>query len=155
PWPSGATSPIRVHRQIAWPGNSPLHIDRASHGVFGTAKLNHYAVAGWFFNNAAVMFLDLRIDQVVAKQLDARQRPFLVHRQQPRTIGDVCRENGDQFALGLLVPWLAPPTDELQKRLTRCIWGWGVNRGQANSSISAHQPTTAVPSCSWSWDKSS
>jgi hypothetical protein len=60
------------------------------------------AVAGGSLDDAAAIFLDLRVDQFAAKRLESRQRSFLVRRHQPRMASDVRCENGGQFALGLL-----------------------------------------------------
>jgi hypothetical protein len=67
------------------------------------------AVAGGSLDDAAAIFLDLRVDQFVAKRLESRQRSFLVRRHQPRMASDVRCENGGQSALGLLRCRQRPP----------------------------------------------
>ena len=39
-----------------------LHIDRASHRIFDTGKLDQHAAAHGFFDGAAAIFPDLRAD---------------------------------------------------------------------------------------------
>jgi hypothetical protein len=52
-------SPILGYIGVAISGNL-LHIDRASHRIFDTGKLDQHAVAEGFFDDAAAIFLDLR-----------------------------------------------------------------------------------------------
>jgi len=65
------------------PGHCLLHCDRAAHRIDDTGKLHQHPVAGGL-DDAALVFGDLRIDELIAQRLEALERAFLVRPHQPR-----------------------------------------------------------------------
>jgi|SRR5271163_754145 len=54
-----------------------LHLDRAAHRIDDAGKFDQQAVAGGL-DDAAAMFGDFRIDELMAQRLEAFERAFLV-----------------------------------------------------------------------------
>jgi hypothetical protein len=73
-----------------------LNFYRAAHGVDDATKLDESAVAG-ALDDAAVMHVDGRIDQVAAKRPQPRQCPILIGASQSAESDHVRREDRRKF----------------------------------------------------------
>ena len=69
-----------------------LHLDGAAHRVDQAAKLDEAAVAG-SFDEAPVMRVDGRVDQIAAQPTEPRQRAILIRSRQPAVANDIRDQN--------------------------------------------------------------
>ena len=93
-------APILGHVRMAL-GGGLLHLDGAAHGVDDASEFYQHAVAGGL-DDAAAVFGDLRVDQLTAQGLEARERAFLVGAHEPAVAGYVGREDCRQSTLDAL-----------------------------------------------------
>ena len=95
-------------RGIAF-GHTSLDRDRAGKRLDHTRKLRQQTVAGGF-DDATLVFGDLRIDELAAMGSQPRQRTGLIMAHQPAISGDIGGEDGRQPALDpLSAHWPAGP----------------------------------------------
>src|SRR5262249_41211664 len=87
--------PVRTGKCRVAPGHALLDDDGATHRFDGTAELGEEAVTHPF-DYAAVVFGDGWLDQLAAMALDARDRPFFVHADEPTVAGNIRRDDRDQ-----------------------------------------------------------
>jgi hypothetical protein len=64
-------------------GHCLLYLDRAAHGIDDARKFRQHSVAGGL-DDPAMMFGDLRIENLAAQGFKAFERAFLVRSHQPR-----------------------------------------------------------------------
>src|SRR5579863_6900777 len=78
-----------------------LDVQRATDGVDHAGKLDQNTVARGL-DHASPMFRDLRVDQLAAVRLQARERALLVGTHETAVAGHVCGEDGGKLAFGAL-----------------------------------------------------
>ncbi len=93
-------------------GHRLLNLDGRLDGLGDAVELGQESVAGGL-DDAAAVFLDLRVDEFVAQRLEADQSAGLVDLHQSRIAGDVGGDDGRQPALdGSLLHWACPSQRE-------------------------------------------
>ena len=75
-----------------------LHLDRAAHSIDHARELQQQAVAGGL-DDAAAVAGDRRVDDLLPKGFQRRQRAALVAAHQPRVARDIGRHDGGKAAL--------------------------------------------------------
>src|SRR6266851_4310326 len=90
--------PLRRHASVAL-SHAALDLDGAAHGVNHAGELDQHAVAGGL-DDAAVMLLDLGVDQRPAVRPQLRERALLVGSHQPAVADHVRRQDGGELAFG-------------------------------------------------------
>jgi hypothetical protein len=82
-------------------GHTLLHFDGATHCLDDARELDEDAVTGGL-DDAPVVLLDLRVDQLAAMSLQTRVRSLLVRLRQPAITGDVGGQDRSHPALDVL-----------------------------------------------------
>ena len=95
-----------------------LHLDRAAHGIDHARELQQQAVARGL-DDAPSVAGDCRVDHLLAKGFQRRQRAALVAAHQPRVARDVGRDDGGKAALLLQVANSASVSPAAARPLSR------------------------------------
>jgi hypothetical protein len=116
--------------------HSSLHLDRASHRVDHTAKLNENAVAG-ALDGAPMMRGDRRINQIAAHPPQPRQSAILVGAGEPAVSDDI----GDQDRRDLADFGHGAPSRVMQNSTRKGLSGASTCEGYRNG----RKPVRANP----------
>jgi len=100
-------------------GHRLLHRDRAAHRIDDAGEFHQHAVAGGL-DDAALVLGDLRVDQLAAEGLEAREGAGLVLAHEPAVSRNIGREDGREPALDPLSAQMSLPAALGQCAPGRC-----------------------------------
>jgi len=120
-----------------------LHVDRTAHRFDRTCELGEDAVARRL-DEAALMLIDLRLNQLAAVRGEPRERALLIGADEPRVTRDIGGENGGKPTLhGTPIPGTKTNPRAGRMRCRHIIWG--LSRGSVYGVSPAARQVSVGP----------